>query len=33
MGKVGDDLFGRAVLDALHALDPELAASMVVVRG
>ena len=33
MGKVGDDLFGRAVLEALHAQDPELAASMVVVAG
>ena len=31
MGKVGDDLFGRAVLEALQALDAQLAASMVVV--
>ena len=33
MGKVGDDLFGSAVLEALRARDPELAASMVVGAG
>jgi sugar/nucleoside kinase (ribokinase family) len=33
MGKVGDDLFGRAVLEALAALDAQLAESMVVVAG
>jgi sugar/nucleoside kinase (ribokinase family) len=33
MGKVGDDLFGRAVLEALRARDPELARNMVVGAG
>ena len=33
MGKVGDDLFGSAVLEALRARDPELAADMVVGAG
>jgi sugar/nucleoside kinase (ribokinase family) len=33
MGKVGDDLFGRALLAALEARDPELAGSMVVAAG
>ena len=33
MGKVGDDLFGDAVLQALRARDPELAAGMVVAAG
>ena len=33
MGKVGDDLFGSAVLGALEARDRELAASMVVGAG
>ena len=33
MGKVGDDLFGSAVLEALRARDPELAAGMVVGAG
>jgi sugar/nucleoside kinase (ribokinase family) len=33
MGKVGDDLFGRAVLQALEARDPELAGDMVVRPG
>src|ERR1700712_5211070 len=33
MAKVGDDLFGSAVLEALQARDPELAASMVVGAG
>jgi sugar/nucleoside kinase (ribokinase family) len=33
MGKVGDDLFGSAVLEALRARDPQLAADMVVGAG
>jgi sugar/nucleoside kinase (ribokinase family) len=33
MGKVGDDLFGRAVLEALEARDPQLAGDMVVGAG
>jgi sugar/nucleoside kinase (ribokinase family) len=33
MGKVGDDLFGHAVLQALEARDPELAGDMVVRPG
>ena len=33
MGKVGDDLFGSAVLEALRARDPELAGGMVVGAG
>src|SRR6478735_6864996 len=30
MGKVGDDLFGNAVLEVLRARDPQLAGHMVV---
>ena len=33
MGKVGDDLFGSAVLEALRERDPRLAADMVVGAG
>ncbi len=33
MGKIGDDLFGRAVLDVLRAHDPRLADGMIVVPG
>lgn len=33
IGKVGDDLFGRAVLDILGSADPELAAGMVYAAG
>jgi len=33
MGKIGDDLFGRAVLDVLRAHDPRLADGMLVVPG
>jgi sugar/nucleoside kinase (ribokinase family) len=33
MGKVGDDLFGRAVLDALCGHDPRLADGMMVAGG
>jgi sugar/nucleoside kinase (ribokinase family) len=33
VGRVGDDLFGTGVLDALRARDPSLAAGMVVVPG
>lgn len=33
MGKVGDDLFGRAVLDVLARYDPRLAAGMIVAAG
>jgi sugar/nucleoside kinase (ribokinase family) len=33
MGKVGDDLFGRAILDLLGALSPELATGMIVAPG
>lgn len=29
MGKVGGDLFGKAALELLHALDPALAAGMI----
>ena len=30
MGKIGDDLFGRAILDIVSARDPELAAGMII---
>jgi sugar/nucleoside kinase (ribokinase family) len=30
MGKIGDDLFGRAILDVLRRRDPALAAGMIV---
>lgn len=30
MGKIGDDLFGRAVLDLVRAVSPALAAGMIV---
>jgi len=33
MGKVGADLFGRAVLDIVRGFDPSLAEGMVVVPG
>jgi sugar/nucleoside kinase (ribokinase family) len=33
MGKVGDDLFGRAILDLVREHGPELAEAMVVVPG
>ncbi len=33
MGKIGDDMFGRAVLDVLRARDPGLADGMIVVPG
>ena len=33
MGKVGDDLFGRAILDILSKYDPALAAGMIVEPG
>lgn len=33
MGKVGDDLFGRAVLDIVRGYGPELAEGMIVVEG
>jgi sugar/nucleoside kinase (ribokinase family) len=33
MGKVGDDLFGRAILDLLGAMSPELVAGMIVAPG
>jgi sugar/nucleoside kinase (ribokinase family) len=33
MGKIGDDMFGRAVLDVLRARDPHLADGMIVVPG
>jgi sugar/nucleoside kinase (ribokinase family) len=33
MGKVGDDLFGRAILDLLREQGPELAEGMIVVPG
>jgi sugar/nucleoside kinase (ribokinase family) len=32
LGKVGDDLFGRAVLDILRAHDPNLAEGMLITR-
>jgi len=33
MGRIGDDLFGRAVLDLLRSVDPQLADGMIVVPG
>lgn len=30
MGKVGDDLFGRAIIDLVRSRDPELATGMIV---
>src|SRR5690606_23396570 len=30
MGKIGDDLFGQAILDVLNRRDPALAAGMIV---
>lgn len=33
MGKVGDDLFGRAILDRLRGYAPVLADSMIVAKG
>jgi len=33
MGKLGDDLVGRAVLDILRAVDPALAEGMIVEKG
>jgi len=33
MGKIGDDLFGRAVLDLLGRRDPSLRGGMIVARG
>lgn len=30
MGKIGDDLWGRAILDVVRSRDPELAAGMIV---
>ena len=33
MGKIGDDLFGRAILDIVRGHDPQLAEGMVVVPG
>ena len=33
MGKVGDDLFGRATLDVLRSYDPALADGMIVAKG
>lgn len=33
IGKIGDDLFGRAILDILGSADPELAAGMVRAAG
>ena len=33
MGKVGDDIFGRAILDLLRAHAPALAEGMIVVAG
>jgi sugar/nucleoside kinase (ribokinase family) len=33
MGKVGDDLFGRAILDLLRGQGPQLAEGMIVVPG
>lgn len=33
MGKVGDDLFGGAILDVLRSHDPALAAGMIVAPG
>ncbi len=33
MGKVGDDLFGRAIVDIVRSVAPELAAGMIVAKG
>ncbi|MFD2613594.1 carbohydrate kinase family protein [Paenibacillus gansuensis] len=33
MGKIGDDLFGRAVQDILRSYSPQLAETMVVAKG
>jgi len=33
MGKVGDDLVGKAVLDIVRAVDPELADGMILEKG
>src|SRR5512143_2007130 len=33
MGKIGDDMFGRAVLEFLRARDPQLAEGMIVAPG
>jgi sugar/nucleoside kinase (ribokinase family) len=33
MGKIGDDLLGRAILDVVRSHDPDLAQGMVVVPG
>jgi sugar/nucleoside kinase (ribokinase family) len=33
MGKIGDDLFGQAVLEVIRAADPDLAGGMIVVPG
>jgi len=33
MGKVGDDLFGRAIVDIVRGVAPELAAGMIVAPG
>lgn len=30
MGKIGDDLFGRAILDVLQAVDPALTETMII---
>jgi sugar/nucleoside kinase (ribokinase family) len=33
MGKIGDDLFGRAILDIVNSHDPRLARGMIAVPG
>ncbi|REE77693.1 sugar/nucleoside kinase (ribokinase family) [Paenibacillus taihuensis] len=33
MGKIGDDLFGRAIQDILRSYSPELAETMIVAEG
>jgi sugar/nucleoside kinase (ribokinase family) len=33
MGKVGDDLIGRAIVDFVRGIDPSLAAGMIVAAG
>ena len=33
MGKVGDDLIGRAILDFVGGIDPTLSAGMIVAKG
>ena len=33
MGKVGDDILGRAILDVLRSHNPALADGMIVARG